>query len=58
MFCGHTHSYRYWEKDEDGNSFPIVVNDDKTIIIAEVSEKGISAKVIDRQGKTLQVFEF
>lgn len=56
MFCGHTHSYRYWEKDEAGNSFPIVVNDNETIIIAEVSEKGISAKVIDRQGKTLHAF--
>lgn len=58
MFCGHTHSYRYWEKDEAGNGFPVIVNDNETIITVEVSEKGISAKVTDRQGKTLQTFAF
>ncbi len=58
MFCGHTHNYRYWEPGEDGNEFPIVVNDNDTIVEVEISPKGISADVIDREGKTVKAFHF
>lgn len=58
MFCGHTHNYRYWKPDEYGNSFPVIVNDNETIAITEVTDKGISVEIIDREGKKVQILNF
>lgn len=58
MICGHTHEYGFVGKgSESGINFPVLINDDKTCLQVEVSDK-ITVKTKDLTGKILHTHTF
>lgn len=54
MFCGHAHSYSY-HNPSDLIDFPVLVNDDETVLRVDVSEDEMTMNVVDKAGKTVQM---
>lgn len=51
MLCGHTHRYRYVERGERGNDFPILINSNNERLDVEASASRIAIDVVDGAGK-------
>jgi 3',5'-cyclic AMP phosphodiesterase CpdA len=58
MFCGHTHSYLYFEPDAGLHDFPILVNAANTSLEVNVTQNEMSVKRKDVSGKELNGFTY
>lgn len=58
MMCGHIHRYQYIPKGEKGNTFPILVNSNKDILDIKLTDRSISLKIFDQEGKVLQEINY
>ena len=54
MLCGHTHKYSFHEAGELGCSFPVLINSNNEKLNIHITSDGISAKLIDSDGKLLK----
>lgn len=50
---GHTHRYFLTEKGECGNNFPMIANDNKSIMVVKSDKKGINVKIVNQNDKVL-----
>lgn len=53
LISAHTHEYSFLEVGADQNKFPMLINDDKSIVNVEVTTKGLKLVVIDTDGNIL-----
>lgn len=51
MLCGHTHRHSFLDIKEGENNFPILVNDNNSIIWVESSSDKVGVKVINEAGE-------
>lgn len=57
MFCGHTHRHALYEAEKGKNNFPVLINDNNSIIWVQSEPKGVSVKIINQEGEvTLERF--
>lgn len=50
MISGHLHKRMFAEVGTVGNTFPIVVNDNRSAVCVEVAPEGIDLRIVDRVG--------
>ena len=50
---GHTHRYFLTEKGECGNNFPMIANDNKSIMVVKSDKKGINVKIVNLKDEVL-----
>ena len=50
---GHTHRYFLTEKGECGNNFPMIANDNKSIMVVKSDKKGINVKIVNQKDEVL-----
>lgn len=50
---GHLHRHMLCEKGERGNEFPILVNDNKSIMHVNIDKRGIHVKIVNEKDETL-----
>lgn len=53
LLAGHTHKYSYLNIGDAGNNYPILINDDKTILNVKVTNEGLKLSVVDSKGNEL-----
>ena len=58
MLCGHTHNYSYHEADKFENKFPVLVNDNETVVNVDIDKNNISVQIFDRTGKLQKKFKY
>ena len=52
MLCGHTHNYQFTaEGEEEGISFPVLINDDETWLEVETTQDRMTIDIMDLSGK-------
>lgn len=51
MFCGHTHQHAYLETMKGQNNFPILINDNNSIVWVESTAQELKVKVISENGE-------
>ena len=50
---GHTHRYFLTEKGECGNNFPMIANDNKSIMVVKCDKKGVNVKIVNQKDEVL-----
>ncbi len=50
---GHTHRYVLAEKGERGNNFPMIANDNKSIMLVNCDKKGVNVKIVNQKDEVL-----
>lgn len=53
MICGHTHWSKFIEKGQEGNNFPIVIDDNKSASFVTSSQKGIEVVTKNINGEVI-----
>lgn len=50
---GHTHRYIFYDKGKRGNNFPIITNDNKSIMQVLCDKEGINVKIVNQKDEVL-----
>ncbi len=50
---GHTHRYIFYEKGKRGNNFPMITNDNKSIMLVKCDKNGINVKITNLNDEVL-----
>ena len=58
MLAGHTHEYKYFPKNEDIYSFPLIIGSNNSATKVVVNADGINVSAIDVEGATLDEMQF
>lgn len=51
MFCGHTHRHSFLDVKKGENNFPILINDNNSIIWVESTSADLKVKVTNKEGE-------
>lgn len=51
MVCGHTHRHAFLDTKKGENDFPLLINDNNSIVWFESTEKDVKVKVINEKGE-------
>lgn len=57
MICGHEHRYSFHQAGEEGATFPILVNDNKSYVACDVTPGKITLQVVGPQGAVAHTHE-
>lgn len=53
IISGHTHKYILTEKGECGNNFPMIANDNKSIMLVKCEKEGVNIKITNLKDEIL-----